>query len=1062
MSLQLNVSNSLFKLVEQLANNLQKPLPTVFHPHFIVTQTLGMNNWLKIQLAEKLGITANCQFLKPNDIINQVYFLLDGPQERILSVDNLQWLIFGLLDDQTFKARFPFISQYYSQGEDTKRMALAEKVADLFDQYQIYRPEMINEWNGMQIPDLSDNNWQKYLWITLKIKIGDKMPDKTRVGKYIIDNLQNPSQQENLKRRVPRIEFFGISIITAYHLEIFHELAKHIDISFNLLNPAPSTYWFDDKSPQQIARWKSRARQNASLYEVPIEGNALLTNWGRVIQDTFGLFFKEDDFLNEYDDNGIEPEPKNLLGKIQNDIYNNAVSDERNKLSLNDIKDGSISMNSCYTAVREVEVLYNHLVHLVDQNPGSLSPRDIVVMVSDIDTYAPYIKAVFRSAPYTFPFTIADESIQASDGLIGTLHALLALEESFKAEDILQLLEWSYIRNRFKIENVELIRKVVDDASIRFGIEGNLSDDTVHVSWLNGLKRVIYGICMKMDDEYELNGYSFYPLDIVEGEQAFELIRFSHFVEILIETIKEQQKDRTLIEWGDYILRTVSNLIFQSEEEVNDDYQLLINYVKKLNLISENLQEKISYNVFKYNFLSNISGEVRTNNFASGGITFCSLIPMRSIPFKVVALLGLGFDKFPRKEDPLSFNIMQQDKRKGDRNIKENDKHLFLETILSAQEHLYLSYIGKNIKDNSLLPPSAIVDELIDYIISGIEVSDDSSIREQLVIQHPLHNFTPQPLGTYNYLAANEKRGEKLNSSDFHIKESLTLEEVSVKELINFFKNPFEYYYNKVLNIYYREERVLLPDTEIFELDGLQEWQIKQDFLFLEQEELPDYIQRGIKKGGLPLKNISHTLLSNIYEAIEPTKKLLEEYINGQEERNIPIELEIEGLILTGEIDKVFGDRIILVSFSKNSTKYRLECYLKLLIAVASGFEGEAYLIDGFKNCIYKTNSSELNKETAKLKLAELLKAFIQGQESIFIFHPKFKNDPDELAQFDAKKYKTMLSSIFDNYKSPCTDQYLINEYNNGLFEKEESYQEYIDNAEIVMAEAFRLFKIKE
>src|SRR5690606_5739316 len=427
----------------------------------------------------------------------------------------------------------------------------------------------------------------------------------------------------------------------------------------------------------------------------------------------------------------------------------------------------------------------------------------------------------------------------------------------------------------------------------------------------------------------------------------------------------------------------------------------LINYVKKLNLISENLQEKISYNVFKYNFLSNISGEVRTNNFASGGITFCSLIPMRSIPFKVVALLGLGFDKFPRKENPLSFNIMQQDKRKGDRNIKENDKHLFLETILSAQEHLYLSYIGKNIKDNSLLPPSAIVDELIDYIISGIEVSGASSIREQLVIQHPLHNFTPQPLGTYNYLAANEERREKLNSSDFHIKESLTMEEVSVKELINFCKNPFEYYYNKVLNIYYREERVLLPDTEIFELDSLQEWQIKQDFLFLEQEELPDYIQRGIKKGVLPLKNISHTLLSNIYEAIEPTKKLLEEYINGQEERNIPIELEIEGLILTGEIDKVFGDRIILVSFSKNNTKYRLECYLKLLIAVASGFEGEAYLIDGFKNCIYKTNSSELNKEKAKLKLEELINVFIQGQESIFIFHPKFKNDHDELAQFD-------------------------------------------------------------
>src|SRR5690554_4758994 len=195
MSLQLNVSNSLFKLVEQLANNLKKPLPTVFQPHYIVTQTLGMNNWLKIQIAEKLGVTANCQFLKPNDIINQVYFILDGPQEQVLSVNNLQWLIFGLLDEPVFKGRFSYIAQYYNSGEDTKRMALAEKVADLFDQYQIYRPQMIKEWNNIQVPDLDENNWQKYLWIAIKSKIGDGMLDKTRVGKFIIDCLQNPSQQ---------------------------------------------------------------------------------------------------------------------------------------------------------------------------------------------------------------------------------------------------------------------------------------------------------------------------------------------------------------------------------------------------------------------------------------------------------------------------------------------------------------------------------------------------------------------------------------------------------------------------------------------------------------------------------------------------------------------------------------------------------------------------------------------------------------------------------------------------------------------------------------------------
>src|SRR5690606_23926135 len=200
-------------------------------------------------------------------------------------------------------------------------------------------------------------------------------------------------------------------------------------------------------------------------------------------------------------------------------------------------------------------------------------------------------------------------------------------------------------------------------------------------------------------------------------------------------------------------------------------------------------------------------------------------------------LLGLGFDKFPRKEDPLSFNIMQQEKRKGDRNIKENDKHLFLETVLSAQKYLYISYIGKSTKDNSSLPPSAIVDELVDYITSGIERSAtnavDSFVREQLIIQHPLHNFTPQPTGTYNYLGANDKRIEKVISQNPLVKEGSVLDEVSVNELISFFKNPFEHYHNNILNIYYRDEHVLLSDTEYFELDSLQEWKIKQNLLFL-------------------------------------------------------------------------------------------------------------------------------------------------------------------------------------------------------------------------------------
>src|SRR5690606_8201848 len=264
-------------------------------------------------------------------------------------------------------------------------------------------------------------------------RVGGRMPDKTRVGSFIVGSLKDPTIQNRLKERLPHVNFFGISIVTAYHLEIFHELAKYIDISFHLLNPSPSVYWFDDRSQTQIVRWKRKAKKEGSLYEVPIEGNTWVTNCGQVIQDTFSLFFKSDDFLNEYRDNGIVPEPTSLLGKIQHDIYNNSVRGERNRLSLEDLNDGSIMINSCYTPVREVEALYNYLVALVDKQPKAISPRDIVVMVSDIEVYAPYIKAVFRSSPYVFPFTVADENVKSTNGIIGALQAFLDIDKIGRA-----------------------------------------------------------------------------------------------------------------------------------------------------------------------------------------------------------------------------------------------------------------------------------------------------------------------------------------------------------------------------------------------------------------------------------------------------------------------------------------------------------------------------------------------------------------------------------------------------------------------------------------------------
>ncbi|MEO7766024.1 MAG: exodeoxyribonuclease V subunit gamma, partial [Ferruginibacter sp.] len=747
MSLQLNVSNSLADLADQLATRLKEQAGNVFQRQYLITQTEGMNNWLTIALAAKMGISANCKFLKPNDIVNQLYYLLGGEHKKVLGADHLRWLIYNLLGEKEFAQRFDNISAYFGHDE-VKRIALAEKVADLFDQYQVYRPEIVDEWNLATIDSVTGGNWQKYLWIKVKEKTGQELTDKTSVIRYIIQQLNEAAQPEKLSARLPSIHIFGISIITQLHIQLFNELSKYISVSFYLLNPAPLVYWLDDRTEKQVARHaRLQKKQNREASQVENTGNTLLISWGKVIQETFGLLFENDAFLNVYNDSGVtEPatsEQDTLLQKIQQDIFYNQHAAERNLLTIDDLQDGSLTMNSCYTRVREVEVLYNYLVRMAEQQNGHLSPRDIVVMVSDIDAYAPYIRAIFNTAPYTFPYTIADESYQSGDSLFTAVTAILSVsEDSFKAEEIMQLLDSGYIRERFNISDAALVRKVVSMANIRFGIEGSIEDDTVLVSWERGLQRILYGISMSGSTEYSIGNDSLYPLDVVEGDDALELNRFNHFIQVLKGYIQDRAKKRNLAEWGQYIQQLVENLVFQSDAgDAEEDYQRLLLYIENLNELTDTYNEPISFEVFKHSFLDIIATETRAAAFALGGITFCSLIPMRSIPFKIVALLGMDFDKFPRRETPLSFNIMEQKRRKGDRNVKENDKHLFLETILSAKEYLYISYIGRSAKDNSIHPPSALVDELVDYVESGID-AQAGKVREILITTQPLHGFS--------------------------------------------------------------------------------------------------------------------------------------------------------------------------------------------------------------------------------------------------------------------------------------------------------------------------------
>jgi exodeoxyribonuclease V gamma subunit len=1038
MPLYLDASASLESLAHNLSVKLAAAGRSVFDPHYIVTQTDGMNNWLKLQIAGHLGIAANCRFLKPNDLINQLYYLLGGKYGDLLSPNNLCWLLYKIMGTRSFMARYPYVADYYNNTDnpEARRLALAQQVADRFDQYQIYRPEMIRDWNDKAVTDLDRADWQQYLWVHARAACGDSLPDKTRLGSHILDALKRIKVGvEQPNGRLPEVHLFGISILTEYHLQILYELSSHVDVHFHILNPAPDTYWFDERSEKQLSLWEARGYKVAFGASV---GNALLTGWGKVVQDMFRLLFRYDDFLNGYSEvPAVLPEPDSLLHKLQLDIHTAATTPDRHTITAANLADHSITISSCYTIVREVEALYNYLVHLIDKGAAKLSPRDIVVMVNNVDKYAPYIKAVFSNAPYYFRYTIADESLTGGDSITDALIALLTITEgSFRAEEVLQILELSSIRMRFGITDMAHIRRLINAANIRFGIDGHEEDDTRFVSWRQGLRRIMYGICMSGSPEYGESEDYFYPLDIIEGRNAQDAVRFCHFAEQLMDGVKGRGGRRTIAAWAAYTERLLQDFITEPADDTYGEYSAILGLLADYGKVEQYMDDAIPYEVFSRSFVQRLSGTQRSGLYANGGITFCSMIPMRSIPFKVVALLGMGAD-MPRRERVPSFDLISRDPRLGDRNIKENDKHLFLETILSAKDYLYISYTGRNVKDNTALPPSVLVDELLDYIESGLD-NEKHSVHDSLVTQHPMlgfsHLYNREDKKLFNYLIHAQKEPPIILKPEAN--ELADINELTLDELIRFFHNPFKAYYNRRLGIYYDESDELLAETELFSLDNLQKWSLKNDLLKLDPVAIEKMRETQLRTGRLPLRNMSQVYISQLEELVSPVRAQYLDCISSHQASSKQFSIDIAGCVLAGTIHSVYDDRQVYTSWSKNPMKHKIDAYIRHLAGVVAGVLAGTSFISATDGSVM--NTLPLTPAQAVERLEKLIDLYRLGHKSIMPFCAQLAWDKtDDI--MDAMEWPGFVAGLekwINNYDNPCTDPYIMREYNSGYWQE--------------------------
>lgn len=1001
----------------------------VFKPHIILTQTQGMNNWLKLRRVHNTGNSTNILFITPNDFLLKIYNVIHLNNSIKISNKHIDWLIYKILSTKDFQKKYPFIFNYYKNEDNSinelKQWSLAYSVADLLDQYQIYRQDILREWLVENDDEINNAfGWQQYIWKALHDILGDKLIDLSKMQVDVIDLLNRADIQQKLKNEFEHISLFGISILSPYHIQMLYKLSEIIHVDFYLLNPAPDVYWDLDKSQKDLARQSHLKEQN--------QGHELLTNWGKVIQSTFKLLHSDDTIFNNSEILPIKPiDNSTLLKTIQTSIHNNEISFLN--LSNNIISDKSIEICSHYNIYNETVGLLNYIINMTQKNPN-IKDSDILVICSDINKYAPYIRSVFNNNSFNIKITISDEQLYHNDSIITTLIDILTFNFSeFKINDVFELLEHHSLRKKFDINDLDRLKSIVEKLNIKYGYKNSADDDTHLVSWAHGMKKCLLNICMTDITLLNINSEEFHITDLIDDNPSIYLInQFFELIDQLNNLKSRTNQGKTLSEWKAYIDDVIQKLIYSDDENQLEEYEDIIKQMNQLETIDEIINyEQIPFQVFSHRLSIVLQKLNNENKFLKKGITFCSPIPFRSVPFKVIAFIGLNAKDFPRMQPENSINYINHQPRIGDRNIKDNDKHLFLESLLAANDYFYLSYIGRNATDNSPLSPSILIEELLDYIQSQTDL--EIPVRSHLITEYPLniysHKFNKSGSNLNpNYLIKNESKRISILKEEINETKN---DEIQWKKIVDFFINPAQYYFNNKRKIYFDAvadsdvydsyEKIILNNK--LELSQHKQLIIKNKLLYgIEPNET---MHLAYIDGHLPLRNVGALYAQGLIVECDTLVSNIETVTSNEQKKNINCNLEYD----TSNIfyaTEMFGEKCITYSTSKMDLRHKLRAFLSQIFLKKCGLDSTQYIFD--------------LKETVQLDIISDEEAYTWF-ELLFSYYQKYHELPLPLDSHLAQKivdkpldnlYVQITSNKYNNYNKyfkHIVDHYPIQEY---------------------------------
>ena len=934
MALHLHRAERTDLLADGLGALLSTPTADPFAAELVLVPAKGVERWLSQRLSNRLGVCAGVQFRNPRSLIAE---LTGTDDDDPWSPDALVWPLLAVIDenlDASWCATLATHLGHFEAGDERelrlgRRYAVARRLAGLFSSYARQRPDLLLDWAGLD----DDLSWQRPLWEALTARVDADDP-LTRHAETVARLRESPS---NLPQR---ISLFGHTRLPRTEIELLTALATHHDL--HLWLPHPS-----DRLWQTLKSYRGPVPRRTDPGHRDV-GHPLLATLGRDLRELQRLLPSpaSDEYLP------APTHPDTLLGWLQSDLGADAV---RPTGRIHDPLDRSVQVHACHGPARQIDVLREVLLGLLADDE-TLEPRDILVMCPDIEAYAPLISAGFglgdvvhgAHPAHKLRVRLADRALVQTNPLLTVAAQLLDLAGGrATASDVLNLAETPPVRARFGFtdDDLDSVTAWVREANIRWGFDQDhrrpYGVQFLHNTWRFGIDRVLAGVAMS-DDSHAWLGTTL-PLDDVSSNRVELAGRFADFVARLHGVVTELSGVHSLRDWLTTLSDGIEALACHDEDwaaaQVHREFADI--------LATATIDTSLRLSDVRALLDRHLAGRPTRANFRTGTLTVCTMVPMRSVPHRVVCLVGLDDGVFPRLGAVDGDDALARDPVTGERDIRAEDRQLLLDAICAATQTLVITYTGANEQSGQLRPPAVPVAELLDAIAATAANSPD------VVTRHPLQPFdirnvtpgaivagTPFTFDSTALTAAQASTGPQTRRAPF-FSDPLPpppVTDVALEDLVTFFKDPVKGFF-RALEYTLPWDVDGVSDVMPVEIDALAEWTVGDRMLgdIMRGMTPADAQQAEWRRGTLPPGQIGWRRAIALRDqcALLATEALRHRAVEPQA---YDVDLDLgTGRRLTGTVSPVFGERLVSVTYSKLGGKHLLASWIPLL-ALAAGY----------------------------------------------------------------------------------------------------------------------------